>query len=267
MRIAIAAALTVFAACRAQPRPNHVTEQGTPRITIPPTREAPARRGLSLSATTARASIVPYGVAAPDGSSIYLINDRGMIDAVDTRTGATRWTSEAQGEPLLVVDGMVFALVGARVVACREASPAIVWSSDELPFGKLRSVRLEEGQLKAQLMAIWGGSGMRQCGEQVLGEVTINLRTQGVSQALRNGGQVNAQWQQESTACDRPDASRVKIAGNLELRVVRENELDRARKGPSGSWRLSRRVVAIEIDGERVRWSHAVPPMDVTPWQ
>lgn len=243
VRIAIAAVVILFAACHAQPR------------------------GLSLSTPTTRASIVPYGVAALDGSSIYVINDRGLIDAVDTRTGATRWTSASWGEPLLVVDGMLFALVDARVVVRRETSPAIVWSSDKLPAGQLRSVRIEGGLLKAQLMAIWGGSGMRQCGEEALGEITVDLRSRRVSHSPRNAGPARPEWQQESTACNRADGLRVKLAGNIELRIERERDLERAHRGPNGSSWLPRRLVATELDGERVRWTHAVPSMDVTPWQ
>lgn len=76
---------------------------------------------------------VPTGVAAPDGSELYL-QVPGGIDAVDPETGATRWSTRAAAIPVIALDDTLIALATttagdliwggvARLVTIERAAP------------------------------------------------------------------------------------------------------------------------------------------------
>lgn len=85
---------------------------------------------------------IPGGVAAPDGSELYLRRGTG-IDAIDPDTGAVRWTTAAAAVPVLALPDVVLALaVGsagdltwtgpARLVAIDRAPPHAARTGPEL---------------------------------------------------------------------------------------------------------------------------------------
>lgn len=251
---------------------------GCPRLP-PPSPPPPAVIAESASAAPVA---VPYGVASADQLRLFVSNPAWHIDAVETLTGRTLWTSPEPAKPLVALDEGLLALVGRQVVLYGPAGQRIWWS-DALPehpplppganganptdlgWSTLEDARVEHGRLHVVLLVVSAGGGMVAPHEDKVGDAEIDLRSGRVTATFGPGlpryestGSLRNLMARNAPSLSTP-------RGAVELHV--EAAAARPSSGPSGSLWMPQYLVATEGADHRVLWKHSVPGVDVTPWQ
>jgi len=217
---------------------------------------APRRPALPPQPPTA-ARPVPYGVVSSDQRSIYVINAQHRVDAVDVATGATRWTSTWIGVPLQALDDLVLVLVERRVLAVRADDGLTTWQSELLPappiWSQLRRVALEQQRLTADLYQVHPGGGAGPCSERMTARLVLDL-VSGRATATAAAGETrwdHCQYWQPAT-----------LPAGLTLTI---EETPGGTRSEGGLEWMALQLVAKDAAGA-VRWTHAVPPADITPY-
>ncbi|HEU4727047.1 MAG TPA: hypothetical protein VFT22_04140 [Kofleriaceae bacterium] len=162
--------------------------------------------------SSAVAEPIPTGVATPDGR-LYLVASPDGIDAVDSATGATAWSTGAAAIPILALPDTLLAIRGAdagdgawagpgTLVAIELAAPhaARTGAPFELPLARHRllDVRIAGGALLAGWHARGEPRGFTAAPSPLTGGLRVDLATGGASVLDRD--QV-------------PEAARAAIAG------------------------------------------------------
>jgi len=161
------------------------------------------------AATVAEA--IPTGVAAPDGG-LYFVSSPAGIDAIDTTTGTTLWSTGDATIPVLALPDIVLAIRGAdpidaawtgpgTLVAIDRAAPHIARSSSrfDLPLARHRllDVRIADGALVAGWHARGEPGALTAAPSPIAGGLRVDLAT-GAATVLEHGV---------------PDAVRAAVAG------------------------------------------------------
>jgi outer membrane protein assembly factor BamB len=209
---------------------------------LPPARQLPL-----VGRHIMPAHVFSFGVASPDEAWLYVVTDGGRIDAVETATGNTRWTSAVPGLPVIAVEDGLFAVIGTRLAALSAASGEVVWQSDPIGlfFTNIGELRLSATQLEGDLYYSHPGSGMTAPGDFFAGRVVIDLAT----------GRVRATKPPAFREFYRRERSPLTVAG-LRLEVRSDSQIT------AGRW-LKVTLVALDPATGVTRWTHALPSEDI----